>query len=151
MTTTAIENLKAEMEAAQAQFRDRGKELFKPALAELFAKYPAMKNIAWTQYTPYFNDGDACTFSVNNDVDINGVERYENDEASETNYVKNDAGKYVSVPNERYNPAVKAMYDEAERLIGSIPEDIMEALFGDHAEITADRDGTFTVESYSHD
>ena len=25
---------------------------------------PALKAIRWNQYTPYFNDGDPCTFSV---------------------------------------------------------------------------------------
>lgn len=26
--------------------------------------YPGVENIYWTQYTPYFNDGDPCTFGV---------------------------------------------------------------------------------------
>ncbi|WP_074344742.1 hypothetical protein [Mycobacteroides abscessus] len=33
------------------------------ALDALFA-FPEVVSVRWTQYTPYFNDGDACTFSV---------------------------------------------------------------------------------------
>jgi hypothetical protein len=34
------------------------------AFAEQFAANPAVKCMIWTQYTPYFNDGDPCTFRV---------------------------------------------------------------------------------------
>jgi hypothetical protein len=40
-----------------------GKEALKEAFVEFFDKHPEAKEILWTQYTPYFNDGDACTFS----------------------------------------------------------------------------------------
>ena len=51
---------------------------FKNAL-ELFSKdffklVPLVKRIEWTQYTPYFNDGDSCEFSVNEHrVPFNGI------------------------------------------------------------------------------
>lgn len=32
---------------------------------KLFTTIPEIESVFWTQYTPYFNDGDACTFSVN--------------------------------------------------------------------------------------
>lgn len=31
---------------------------------ELFVKHPDVKGVAWSQWAPYFNDGEACTFSV---------------------------------------------------------------------------------------
>lgn len=34
------------------------------ALDALFA-FPEVVAVRWTQYTPYFNDGEACTFDVN--------------------------------------------------------------------------------------
>lgn len=40
---------------------------------------------------------------------------------------------------------------EFSRLISSAGEDVMLAVFGDHAEITIHRDGTSNVEEYSHD
>jgi len=39
----------------------------------LFSEYPDLKHVAWTQYTPYFADGDKCEFSVHSDSPyING-------------------------------------------------------------------------------
>jgi len=34
------------------------------ALEEVREKYPNVKAVAWTQYTPFFNDGEACEFGV---------------------------------------------------------------------------------------
>ena len=63
-----VEKIKAEM----AAFDEKRKELtaqlkkdFPALLAPLFEKYPGVKNVRWTQYTPYFNDGDPCEFSTN--------------------------------------------------------------------------------------
>ena len=39
-------------------------EQFPAMFKELFDKYPNVSSIGWVQYTPYFNDGDECTFSV---------------------------------------------------------------------------------------
>ena len=61
-----VEKIKAEM----AAFDEKRKELtaqlkkdFPALLAPLFEKYPGVKNVRWTQYTPYFADGDPCEFS----------------------------------------------------------------------------------------
>lgn len=32
---------------------------------EFFTKYPFVTAAGWTQYTPSFNDGEPCTFSIN--------------------------------------------------------------------------------------
>src|SRR5688572_27883088 len=34
-------------------------------LQEWLEDHPEIQQISWTQYTPYFNDGDECTFGVN--------------------------------------------------------------------------------------
>lgn len=44
--------------------QEQGKEALKEAFKEFFAAHPEATAVVWTQYTPYFNDGDACTFSV---------------------------------------------------------------------------------------
>lgn len=53
-----------EFASAKAAFVERGKATFNEALKEFFDASPKVWCIAWAQYTPYFNDGDACTFSV---------------------------------------------------------------------------------------
>lgn len=40
---------------------------FSAMARELFEKIPLIKSFSWTQYTPYFNDGDTCEFSANTD------------------------------------------------------------------------------------
>lgn len=48
------------------QMREKSKELMKEAFREFLEKYDeVVENIYWTQYTPYFNDGEACEFGVN--------------------------------------------------------------------------------------
>ena len=36
-------------------------------LAPLFDKHPKLEAVSWTQYTPYFNDGDVCEFAAHTD------------------------------------------------------------------------------------
>ena len=75
---------------------------------EFFENNPTIKLICWTQYTPYFNDGDTCTFRVNDiyfsnaegdDVnDITGYGEYEGE--SETVFSENIWGlNYYKIKN----------------------------------------------------
>lgn len=41
-----------------------GQELVGEVVSPLLA-FPGVTAVSWTQYTPYFNDGDPCEFSVN--------------------------------------------------------------------------------------
>lgn len=38
--------------------------LFKVSFAEIFKEHKNLQSFAWTQYTPHWNDGDACVFSA---------------------------------------------------------------------------------------
>jgi len=58
-------NLQKQICSLQEQMREKSKELMKAAFASFFEKYSdAVENIFWNQYTPYFNDGESCEFSV---------------------------------------------------------------------------------------
>lgn len=38
-------------------------------------EFPEVRGLAWTQYTPYFNDGDSCVFGVGEpSICVNGAE-----------------------------------------------------------------------------
>jgi hypothetical protein len=75
------------------QMREKSKDLMKEAFREFFAKYDEIvKNVYWTQYTPYFNDGEVCEFSVNDAfILLKGIDEDEEecDEGSST-YSKED-------------------------------------------------------------
>lgn len=57
-------NLKTQINALKAEMQENSKDLMKEAFREFFEKYDVVDNIFWTQYTPYFNDGESCEFSV---------------------------------------------------------------------------------------
>src|SRR5688572_30748584 len=61
MDLKELNELKAAYETA---LREKGQEIIKVAFRDMFEKHPDLISLRWTQYTPYFNDGDACTFSV---------------------------------------------------------------------------------------
>src|SRR5688572_125580 len=57
------------------RMKDGGERLVGEHLKELLAAHPKIEAVKWTQYTPYFNDGDPCVFSVNEpDFKLAGVE-----------------------------------------------------------------------------
>lgn len=67
-----VENILKEVEDLVVSFEKQRKELedkLKPAFGEIFkpffTKYPEVANIKFVAYTPYFNDGDTCEYSVN--------------------------------------------------------------------------------------
>ncbi len=122
-----------------AEFDEKRKALlgelkndFGPMLKPLFDKYPDVEDISWTQYTPYFNDGDECVFGVrNDDISINGEDEWDMDETD----------------REKFKDAKK----EFEDLLTSIPDDFFKDLFGDHMEVKILKDCTVETEGYEHD
>lgn len=79
-----FDELKAMKDAYDRKLRDEGQAAVKDAFKDLFDKYPEIRSVVWTQYTPYFNDGDTCTFSVH-DFDVNlGTDDSIQDEINET-------------------------------------------------------------------
>ena len=71
-----------EYESVKLAFQAKMKAEFEPIFQEFFKAFPEIKMIAWTQYTPYFNDGDTCEFGVNDKVfvAVDAVKKYEEDE-----------------------------------------------------------------------
>lgn len=65
-----ITKLKTEYDAAVAQIG--GEAILQKAKEIVFDQNPTVKKIGWTQYTPYFNDGDACEFGVGEPYGITG-------------------------------------------------------------------------------
>lgn len=116
--------------------------------ADLLKESTLIESISWTQYTPYFNDGDSCEFSVNGVYTVNGDDMY-------------SLSWYDwKVVNPKYTGSdykVGTDVDECKRLqeftdvLFLIPSEIMKDIFGDHSEITVNKDGTFEVTEYEHD
>lgn len=145
-----LKEMNAELEQLKAKHLERSKVMFTTVSKAVFDKHPALESFRWTQYTPYFNDGDECTFSANiDDPYINGKDSYD-DESSSTKYEKNDQGEYVDVPNPDYKPEIAAARKDVTEFLSNIDESVLRDMFGDHKEVTVTRNGT-EVEDYEHD
>lgn len=112
----------------------------------------------WQQYTPYFNDGEPCTFGTGelwfrtvNDADVEDTYKLEFSSHPTLSGRRWTGCTYVDVER---SPMVVATAQRCEALSWAIEsgkfEDVLLEAFGDHADITVSRTG-ITVEFYSHD
>ncbi len=53
------------LEAVRAEIRNAGRAALAEASAAFFERNPGVHGFRWTQYTPYWMDGEECTFSAN--------------------------------------------------------------------------------------
>lgn len=167
---TMIENLNKARKAYEGQLAELGKNAQK-AVAEFLAPLiPPGYAVKWTQYTPYFNDGDACTFSVHapyivsvDDEDSEGfglaeaVEKYGKPD-EERSYERRDWATNKTVTKTytvhgfpKIDGWTKAKMKQLDDAWDELPEDLLESAFGDHVEAIVRADGTFEVNKYSHD
>ncbi len=123
----------------RAAIKEKGKQAVSEELAGLFKAHPELKAVRWQQYTPYFNDGDACVFNVR--------ELY-----FQVDGTPEDAGDYGDgFDNIPWDKAKRTpMHEALEQFGKGRNKDIYLECFGDHVEVTARPDGV-TVEEYSHD
>lgn len=112
----------------------------------------------WTQYTPYFMDGDPCVFGIN-ELWFKTLE----DKEDEDNYHFDLSGHptlgdrvydYVKSEYTGYKGPDEARFMRCFNLSNAIGsgawDDVLLEAFGDHAEVTVKRSG-ITVKFYSHD
>jgi len=135
----------AKREALVAQLRTEFPTLIAPILSES----KRIETIGWRQYTPYFNDGDECTFGVHqDDLLINGEDEY----GDGLEWIREKVwafGKYDTNPNADQEELV--VLKNIKEVLQSIPDDFYKDLFGDHAIVTINKNGTIEVDDYDHD
>ncbi len=162
--TEKINKLVESFEAARKQLAADGNVLLKDVLAEFFAANPTVAGLRWRQYTPYFNDGDPCTFSTTADYADVILTKESDAEPSEDNDEDEDEDEYddeglreneilceEGVYGLPEGSGLKVPVEALLKTLGKIPDEIYEGLFGDGMRVTARRDGTFETEEYSHD
>lgn len=59
-----FDELNEQIKLAMKNMQDKSKGLIEAAANKFLNSCPDVKGVHWTQYTPYFNDGEACEFSV---------------------------------------------------------------------------------------
>lgn len=195
VTTAAAKKyqaLRAKIADARKQMEETAKGLFTEMSAELFADNPTLQGFSWTQYTPYFNDGDVCTFSAHTDYptvsmvidgrvmswDSNSYELTDEDSEeirTADHYIsmfknmkgvtsmnvkgQNVAfdGKVITIDGvpaksrDDYRKQFDSLEEKVSEFLGTFESEDLETMFGDHVEVTVNRDGTIETEEYSHD
>lgn len=134
-------------ETRKAEYDQWSAEQFLSVIDDVLA-IPGVDSIRWRQYTPYFNDGEPCEFSVGElMVKLDGVDDggdYDDgyyDSWSLGYYVKN-GDLTVEIP--------KGLEDAMGKWASAHFERVALKNFGDHATVTATKEG-FSVEYYEHD
>lgn len=161
-----FDKLLAEREELNKRFQAKAQELFKETTKTFFETNPGVTRIIWTQYTPYFNDGDTCEFGVHEPYftnadeeqmeDITSWGEYEGTDPSvwsESDWIFSSDSEFCQKRRQELNlEGVDrlSVAKFASLIQSSEMEDVMEAMFGDHVRVVATRDG-FDVEEHSHD
>lgn len=174
-----LEDLLKIKEEYNKKVRKEGEGIVKNMLADFLAEHPDIEHIKWDQYTPYFNDGEPCTFSVNeayvkfNDADVlrsmldktycwetkylgwNG-----NTQKSDHEFIRpltdeelmGEGGDNEDGFFSSYSINDKGLSADISKLNTMLhkAEDILEMVFGDHVTVTAGRDKIDT-EEYDHE
>lgn len=121
------EKLKAlvnEIKALKKELTQKAKDGLMLCLKELFEQHPEVKTLQFAAYTPYFNDGDECTFRCSAYyADINEDE---------------DAGVSDDVA------------DVFRSALAQLDDDTWMDIVGDHALVTITPQGINVVE-YDHE
>ena len=161
-TNPALAALKNRVEELNKQIREESQKLLNVEFVKVFEKFPKLISFSWPQYTPYFADGDECIFHVNPDGLIPDFTD-ESAEDSDFEYEKKDS-EFVNVGGKWQTTKLKvspekalnnAAYDEIYKIISSIDDQTMKAIYGDHVKvsITKNKNGELTTstEDYEHD
>lgn len=158
--TDTFARIKEKKEELQRIMKEEGEAALKDAFKEIFAD-GSVKKIYWRQYTPYFNDGDACVFSyhemqVDFGPEVGGsYSDYDEDDPwtwweawSLRHELRENTGevdpKLVSVPIETLGKVIELDATLSEN------EDLLLSVFGDHVEVRV-TPTEITSEFYSHD
>jgi hypothetical protein len=125
----------------------------------LFEENPKLKSFGWTQYTPYFNDGDTCYFSANTDyLYINGEQEDEASWSQEKKVISwgtynRDKRAYegrIEQDNPDYIPELAEASAKVKKFLSVFDKDFYQLQFGDHVQVTVTENGIET-EGYEHD
>lgn len=140
-----LNELAAIMEKARQECAEKGKAAFSAAVADLFASHPKLEEFGWKQYTPYFNDGEPCEFSVHGAARFKFggewltavVEEGEEEPTyHEELYANYKTGKYFD-DNPEADAAAAACVDIVKAL--DRMSEMAEIAFGDHVEVIVRR------------
>jgi hypothetical protein len=139
---------RAELDALMAQFNEKMKGEF-TKLTKAFFEETGIQAIVWTQYTPYFNDGEECTFSVHEPVFVR--KNFDPGNLASCSYEYED---------DQYDPVDWSSYRTTDDRHAEVcrnfwnfmesNEGLLEDIFGNHVIVYLTADDAI-AEEYDHD
>lgn len=159
MNTQLIDTFIQEYADFKAQFAKKGQERLKEIINEFWAANPAVNVITWTQYTPYFMDGDPCEFSVNEPTFSNATEEDDISALGWGEYDGETEGVWAATDwnVERELKDVEGLNAESIKQFGRFIQseamaDVLKTILGEDVKVVVTREGiTATDYSSSHD
>lgn len=144
----------SQFEEFQREFQAKAREEIKKLFQKFWDLNPGVNAVIWTQYAPYFNDGDACEFSVYDPTFTNATGDDLNDISWDCYEGENEeiwadtlwGMKYRENTPEGVN--TECLEALASMICSEALKDVMRAMFGPDSKVTATRAG-FEVEEYS--
>ena len=158
-----LDDVLAKVEQIDAQRDELNKELFtliKEEIVSVLDKYPEFIGIRWTQSVPSFNDGEPCTFSVDNAQYVtNEIVSDNYDEYDETIEINEEVYKLFESEGDWDSELKQIVYptpeakekadilDKIDNVLFTI-QDLLEEQFSSNAEVIVTRD-SIIVNDYS--
>lgn len=142
---TALSELAAKRKAIEEASRQEAQKILTPGLRAFLEANPEIEALRWTQYTPYFNDGEPCEFGVGDlYYKLVGGDPEDGDDC--------DGFLYLSTYGKPKDWVKPQWYTDLEALARALGKAELElaAAFGDHVRVTVTREGVDT-DDYDHD
>jgi hypothetical protein len=146
--------LEQQKQKAIDDFNNHAKKEVIQTFEDFLAAFPEIKSVQWSQYTPYFNDGDRCTFNVH-DFALEVFEEkrgdlFESDEmweAAQDDFAVYDGHEQAFDQDSPRAREILASLDSLHKIVDS---GLFEAMWGDHSHVTATRE-SISRQRYEHE
>lgn len=157
----AKEKYKKAKKELEQMIAEEGQHIVHEMLDEFVKSYKGIDCVRWKQYTPYFDDGNPCVFSIHQvsvklteeayfEVTGRSIARVEEDEVFLNSW---NISKYDrSTDSFTVTPSGQVLINAIEKLEKQLYEEemLLEKTFGDHTQVTYYK-GDFFLEECQHD
>lgn len=155
---TDLDTILAAREAMERALELGSEKVLKPLFEKLLDSQK-IQRLYWVQYTPYFNDGDPCVFSVCDMQVLPAVGSELINHRGDGFVVTQDAvddwaeepESWPELSRMKHYPEIASFLDTW----GRIPKPVLEKVFGEHSRVMVRRDPAggiiFDIEEYEHD
>ena len=151
----SIRQKQLEIKKIQDELKQRSADIFESSFKKIFEDNPNLESFSWSQYTPYFNDGDTCYFSAHTDYIYVNDELVDDSDWYHSINIKS-YGKYNSVtkkfegrveePNPNFDAKMSESVNQIVQILNLFDDDFYLQQFGDHMHVKVTRDGIHTSE-----